>query len=70
MLNTAPTALALLKHLGISFLETWEVDTWGDPYDCIHVFAPASLVDQVSCFFMDAGKEFPARVYEGSPPPF
>ncbi len=69
-MNSAPLSLALLNHLGISLHDALEAGPWGDPEEWLHVFAPASLVDQVSCFFMDAGKEFRARVYEGSPPPF
>lgn len=70
MSNLAPTYLALLKHLGIHVYDSWEVGPWGDPVDCLHVFAPRQLVDEVSSFFMSAGQHYPARVFEGPPPPF
>lgn len=70
MLNHSPFPLDLLKALGVHLYESWDVDTWGDPYDVCEIYAERERVPALLQELEKNRPPFVVKLFEGPPPPF
>ena len=70
MLNHSPFPLDLLKALDVHLYESWDTDTWGDPYDVCEIYAAPERVPQLLEYLSKNSPPFVVKLFEGQPPPF